>query len=621
LRKYLLIAFIAISVLLKGQILDTSDAHNYRPISVTKVSERSMLFLNDDALAVDTPLNYFYNYYPTYKNNFPFLDLGQEGSAALSLSGPRANKLGFQLGISNLEPYFFNDSIHIYQTEKPFTRLNYSQGNNEMLTIEVTHAQQISKRLSFGVDYRRLKNQNFYYSNISNASNLRMSNLFNSKFYTGYYSKDRRYEMVFSYLWNKSRNVESGGLVSPDQFELLSGRNKVDNNEAAHSSAFGSQNQNKFTLLQFFRPQSNVKDSSKIHQLSRFNTQAYLKSSYEFYRSEFEDNFPDSLYYGFNTEPFKDSINLRSLQNEFGITANIKNIRLVVGLDHSFNWVYMNESVSEYHNLNFKSAATASLKQFKINGRVDIGLFGYNQGDYDLLVDLSQKIKSFNINAGFRSQLIEPMFLYQTFISKGVSWNNNFVKTSTNQLFGGLSLGNSKHKLDIYSFLETSLNPLFFGADTSVKQYDDLVSLFSFKASYQYTSKIFGFETFSIYQESSNQQVLPRPRLSAQANVYAQFRLFQKNLLVQTGVRGYWFSEFNAPRYIPITKQWHNTDVAYTAYPPFNFYVNSKVKSFNFGVELFHVQMGLMNGAYYSSPAYPLMPRTMRLNIKWDLNN
>jgi len=170
-----------------AQLLDTSSAHNYNPTDVQVQHMEYMEFLEDYETNLDTSLNLFYDYYPTYKKAFPFIDLGLEATPVLSLSQSNQQQLKLRLGADQVSPYFYDDKIHIYQTDKPFTRLNYSQGANEMLSIVATHAQQISKRLSFGVDYRRIKNQNFYFSNLENFSRVRMGNLFNTKFYTSYY--------------------------------------------------------------------------------------------------------------------------------------------------------------------------------------------------------------------------------------------------------------------------------------------------------------------------------------------------------------------------------------------------------------------------------------------------
>ena len=62
-------------------------------------------------------------------------------------------------------------------------------------------------------------------------------------------------------------------------------------------------------------------------------------------------------------------------------------------------------------------------------------------------------------------------------------------------------------------------------------------------------------------------------------------------------------------------------DVLEIKHEVLDLYVNGKVKSFCFGIEFFHTQQGFMGTNYYASPGYPLLQRSMRLNLQWDLNN
>ena len=114
---------------------------------------------------------------------------------------------------------------------------------------------------------------------------------------------------------------------------------------------------------------------------------------------------------------------------------------------------------------------------------------------------------------------------------------------------------------------------------------------------------------------------MPRPAVSGTLDIFTNFRLFKKNLGVQVGAKSFWFSQFNSPSYNPYTRQWHLTNQTFDMYPPISVYANAKLKSVCFGVEFFHTQMQLMGANYYSSPGYPLMPRVLRLNIRWDLSN
>ena len=171
-RFILSLLFLTVHALAYSQLLDTSSVHDYNPTDIQIQQTKNFTFLDTTQTNLDTTLNLFYNYYPTYQNNFPFVDLGLEATPALSLSQSNRRQLRLRLGADHMRPYFYDDAIHVYQTDKPFTRFNYTQGANEMLSIEATHAQQISKRLSFGVDYRRIKNQNFYLKTINPRKKL-----------------------------------------------------------------------------------------------------------------------------------------------------------------------------------------------------------------------------------------------------------------------------------------------------------------------------------------------------------------------------------------------------------------------------------------------------------------
>ncbi|NNJ55371.1 MAG: hypothetical protein HKP14_04545 [Bacteroidia bacterium] len=604
-----------------GQILDTTDAHRYKPLEVSTYDEFDILNLELDSQRIDTTLNDFYDYYTAYKSYFPFLDLGLEGSPVLDLTKTNERELNLQFGNSLVAPYLIDDTINIYNTDNPFTRVNYSQGSNELISIEVTHAQKISERLFFGVDYNRLKNQNFYFSDIQDVDRVRMNNLFNTKFYTAYFSKNRNYEILFSYVWNKFRNVESGGISSDSIFNSLEGRNKLENNEARLTEAFGSYAQNQFKVVQYFRPGQAPEDSTKKHDITRFTNQFYLKSIFGTKRTEFEDYSPDSSYYGLQLSAFKDSFSHRRVSNEVGYMIKLKPLKLNIGIEHSYNSIFNNGDVSQFNNVYLNGGTRLSIKDIDLVGAIRFGVLGYNQGDYNLNASLGTSIKNVKIKGGILSQLVEPNFMEKSFYSNAIVWNNSFDKTSLNQLFGDAAILLNNHSVAISVNAETVKGLIYFASDNTPNQHNDFVSLVNISGKYKFSTNYFGSAVKVTFLNSSNQSVLPRPSYSAQANVYTQFRLFSKKLKLQLGAKSFWFSDFNSPVYNPYTRQWQIGTKSFEMYPPINTYVNARVKSFCFGIEFFHTQMGLMGSTYYSSPSYPIMPRKMRLNIRWDLLN
>jgi len=605
----------------QSQILDTSKTHTYKPLEVDRIEVEDILFLTLDSSAVDTGLNRFYDYYPAFGSLSPAIDLGLEASPILRLDETNENDLNLNLGLSHMAPYFYDEKIHLYQTKRPFTRLSYSQGPNEMINIEVTHAQQISDRLTFGLNYRRIKNQSLYYSNVTNVSRVRMRSLFNTKFYTGYYTDNRKYEIVTSYVWNKSKNIETGGFVSDSLFNLLSGRDKIDNNEASFVGAYGILAQNTFKISQFYRPGGKSTDSTKDNSLSQFKSQFYLNTELDNRRVEYEDNLPDSNNYGVNLAAFKDSIYHRTFSNEGGILITLKPLTLAASVTHAYNRIYMNGVTDAFNNVYLNGKGRLSIKQFAINAEARFGVLGYNLGDYHIKGRASTRYKQFNVQAGVLSQLVEPNFLENTLFSTAVQWSNSYSKVSVNQLFGDASIKLKDQTISGWIVAETSNGLIYYSGTNSIEQFNDFVTLLKTQVNYTIKKPHFGADIKLVFQNSSNQQVLPRPNTSAFGNVYTQFRLFNKNLRVQLGAQTFWFSDFKSPTYNPYTRQWHNGSQNFSSYPPINLYTNARVKSFCFGIEFFHVQQGLMGNSYYSSPGYPLMPRSLRINLRWDLNN
>ena len=621
LRLLFCVLFLSAHSFVYSQLLDTSSVHDYKPTNIQLQQTKKYLFLDTSQTNLDTSLNLFYNYYPTYQNAFPFIDLGLEATPVLALFNSNNQQLKLRLGADHMNPYFYDEKIHIYQTDKPFTRLNYSQGANEMLSIVATHAQQISKRLSFGVDYRRIKNQNFYFSNLENFSRVRMGNLFNTKFYTSYYSPDRKYEMVASYLWNRSRHVESGGLSNDSFFNAQIGRNKINNNIINYTDGIGTLAQNQFRLTQYFRPGGLSTDTTLNASLNQFKEQFFISTALKNERLEFEDNNPDSLNYSVKLTPFKDSSYHRSVENEVGYMKIIGRHSVSSSLTYDYSSIYQNTVTKYFQNLYITAKGIVRLNKFQFEPQVKFGILGYNAGDYKIDGVASYRFKRLNFIGRFLSQKVEPTFMQQEFRSNAIQWENNFSKISVNQLQGTISTRQTNHNLKVDIKAENTNGLIYYHDENKIAQYDDNLTWLRAVISHHFLRNNFGSDLNLTIQQSSNQEVLPRPKAAISGNFYTKFKLFQKNLRVQLGIRSFWFSSFNSPRYNPYTRAWHNTNEQFESTPPIQVYTNAKVKSFCFGIEFFHVQQGFMGEDYYSSPGYPMMPRSLRLNIRWDFNN
>jgi hypothetical protein len=624
-QRRIILFLVALSAVYVGnaQLLDTSDVHRYKPVDVHFVNADDLLLLEDDSTALDTSLNLFYSYYPAYDTDFPFIDLGLEATPMLSLSSTQHRASELTLGPNPMQDYFFTDDIKIYKTQRPLTRLTYHQGANEMLNVGVIHAQQISERLSFGLDYRRIKNQNIYYSNLANLQTVRLGNLFNNSFYTSYYSPTRKYELVASYLWNKSTHAETGGIASDSLYSILQDRDKESNNAANYTNARNIIAQNKFTVTQYFRPGGKSTDSTVDQSLDQFTNQFYLTNSLNNRRVEFIDNSPDSANYGKILAAFSDSFYHRTILSEAGYMFRLKPFSLTAGIQHAYHKLYLNGTESSLNNVYVKAKTKLSYKGFAIEGNGKLGILGYNLGDYRLDAKAGIQIKDFDLSAAIISQLVEPNILEQNLYSSATFWVNDLKKISINSLNGKLGYKIGMHKVDLDAKLENTNGLIYYTAQGAEQLNNANVTVVQSKIRYSYQNRYMGSSAMALVQNSSNLSALPIPSVAGSANIFGKFRLFKKNLKVQVGARAFWFSDFNSPVYTPYTRAWHiDSDAGnFTYTPPINLYANGRVKSFCFGVEFFHTQQGLFGSDYFSSPGYPLMPRSLRLNMRWDLNN
>lgn len=622
-RSLSAIIFLGLAFIGKAQLLDTSSAHDYHPLEVYSLDAHGLLWLEEDSTEYDTFLHDFSNSYAIYREGFPFLDLGFEGSPNLILKGFDKRGLELNSNISSLDYYLYDEKLNRYHTSKPFTRLNYSQGANELIYIEATHAQQISERLTFGVDYRRIKNQNFYFGNIQNADNQRFTNLFNIKFYTGYYSKDRKYELLAGFIYNKNENIETGGLEDKALFEQISGRNKLSNNSVYLSSASNDLAQHIYKIKQYYRLSGSAVDTTAPGRLDRFSSQLVHQIAYRTTRNEYIDERPDSVYYGKSLLEVNDSIYHSQLENKFGIMLKLKSLKFYGGITYQYDHIYQDSGL----NNNYNAFVIDGKLQMPINKALNIqlkasyALSGYNANGYEFNGALKFKRKKHKAKLKLHSSLTETDFLNRTFRSDVISWGLNFDKV----LLNDLSL-NYKYQLDDLK-LNAELNaqsmssPVYMDSDLFPKQWNGTVLYASQAIDAEYNIGPLGLKIKAMHQSSSVNEVLPLPEWSAYADLYLNMRFFKKKLLTQLGVNSQWFSDFNAPMYNSYMRRWVNTTDIFEYYSPINVYFNTKLKSLCLGVNIYHVQQGFMGESYYASSNYPIMPRAVRLNIRWDLTN
>ncbi len=124
------------------------------------------------------------------------------------------------------------------------------------------------------------------------------------------------------------------------------------------------------------------------------------------------------------------------------------------------------------------------------------------------------------------------------------------------------------------------------------------------------------------WQESSDQAILPLPKLSLYHNLYLKTKLAKKVLSLELGAGVTYFTKYKAPAYTPGIQQFHlqaaDDQVEIGGYPIVNVYANFHLKRTRFFVMMYHVNQGMGKSNYFMAPHYPVNPMLLKFGLSWN---
>ena len=259
---------------------------------------------------------------------------------------------------------------------------------------------------------------------------------------------------------------------------------------------------------------------------------------------------------------------------------------------------------------------------YEANARV--GLTGPVLGDVDITGTVGTKIPLWNDSLSIRANVLfkntEPTFFHKKYVSNHFIWDNDFGKIRRLRIGGEISF--PKTGTYIHAGFENLQNHVYFDSNSLPRQESDNIQIISATLRQNIKAGIFHLDLAGIYQFSSNQEVLPLPRLSLYGNIYILFPI-AKVMHVQLGVDCNWYTAFKAPAYQPaLQTRYNQNDVEIGNYPFMNAYINVKFKKARFYLLYSHMNYGWLGGNnYFSIPHYPLNPGVFQLGVSVDFAN
>ncbi len=284
--------------------------------------------------------------------------------------------------------------------------------------------------------------------------------------------------------------------------------------------------------------------------------------------------------------------------------------------------------------------STSNKLRFNLLG--EFYVMGCNVGDILLDADAGMGFKAFKrdsvevaLKASYHLTEINDYFCQ--YHSKHFAWDNDdFSKVMHTRLEGSFSLSRTHTSLRVaydnfqnLAYLGVSYDRSATGTVTNysaeVRQTSKNISLFTVDLQQNFKVGILNWENRITFQKSSDEDILPVPALNVWSNLYLNFRI-AKVLRVHFGADVRYFTEYNAPEYVPQLSQYavqENESVRTKVgnYPIVNVYCNFRLKQCRFFVMMSHVNAGSGSLNYFLTPHHPLNERVLRLGLNWTFFN
>ena len=581
-----------------------------------------------------------YNYYQTA--------VPSSLSPAFATTGNQAS-VGKNMVFMQSEPmsdFFFRDakrfwipsveSMRFFNTRIPMSILGYNTGGGREVAqdyLRLLFSGNANKRTQIGAMLNYPYSKGSYENQAAKGMSWGLS---------GSYTGDR-YEFQGFFSAYNMINKENGGITDDlyilDPAQLQGGVSSINpksiptNLSSAHSRVKGKQfYMNHRYKVGHWREERDENDSivsrEYIPMSSFIWTLDYKDSSHRFTSSNAEqESFWENHY--FSDKATTDRTRYNSLSNTLGISLlegfnRYAKAGLAAFMTHEVRHYFQTpdtvaisgeerpEGLTPYplasrlahrqtENLLYVGAQLTKQQGRILNydATVRIGLMGPAAGEIKADGNLTTRIRLLGDTVSLKgyghfSNSTAP-FLMNNYVSNHFIWRNDFGKIRRLRFGGILNLPHTGTNINVGA--ENIQNYIYFGPDCLPAQYGGSLQVFSVQLQQDFQWRALNWRNTVIYQTSSNEDVLPLPKLAVYSNLFLHFRV-ARVLEVQFGVDLDYYTRYHAPSYQPATMAFCN---------------QKEIECGN---------QGMFGGNnYFSLPHYPLNPRRFQMGVVVDFVN
>lgn len=230
---------------------------------------------------------------------------------------------------------------------------------------------------------------------------------------------------------------------------------------------------------------------------------------------------------------------------------------------------------------------------------------------------------------------LNPSFYYRRYHSTNFWWDNDLSHEARTRIEGLFSYDKTNTKLRVA--VDGIKNYTYFGMSydattatrtnmtAAVYQESEAISILTAQLHQNLRLGPLNWENVLTYQQSSNESVLPLPKLNVFTNLYLKF-MVAKVLGVELGADMTYFTKYYAPDFCPMINQYavqQNEDsrVELGEFPFVDVYANMVLKGVRFFVMYGNVFNGSANRMEFLTPHYPTNGSVIHFGVSWRFFN
>ena len=605
----------------------------------------------------DTTADYHFHDYPYLKEDIGGTFLGVTGSAVQTYNffkreDPRST-------VSFYAPYeswtYTPSSIPMFNTKTPYTELAYygnilnseTAANND---VRIFTTQNILPALNVSLEFKTYGG-----AGVLMNSKARNKTAFATANYLG-----KKYLAHGGIIWNSVNRAENGGITDLAKIRDTTVKDvreidvflKTATNKYSKRSVFFDQSVRiPFSFIEDLKHRG---DTAYVRKdtLNKDLTSVYLGTSSEWsvYSKMYSDglnpegnadrDFFHNTYY-INPSKSADSMHVMRLDNRVFLRfqpwhEDAVVSRLEGGIGDRYQshydirpnaYLYKQKSTKWNSVYAYAGAEGRLSRYFEWDALGQLNFAGHDAGDFFIRGKAKVSIFPFrrdslspiSLTARFETDLKEPDFYEQYMYANHYMWDNDFSKISTTRIQGSLDFP----KWKIYASAGYALlaNNLYYDSQGVIRQNKEAMSVLTAALRKDFHLGILRLENSVLFQLSSNEEVVPLPKLAANLRWYLQFPVVSEDVLkMQIGVDAHFNTKWYTPGFNPVSGTFYNQhEETYGETPIFDAFLNLQWKQACVFLKMENAGKGwpMKQHDYFSAHHYIYPPGVIKFGITW----